>query len=472
MNNPLISRYRLSAMRPRQFLVHLATYAIVTALIFLINGAMLSERNGYETFREMAHSLYFQFFIFQAVILWFWAGHNAYSAIRDEVTDHSYDFFRLLPLSARDKTVGILVGKNLAALLFAGLNFVFLLASGYAGRVPFGLQCQILLLLATSSVLFSSASLLSSLCTVQKDRRRMTGLTFVVALLLAVWSGLGWIVRLASATAHDAWTISFFAASVPGALLLSAVTLYLGAWALLGVVRKFDHERETLFTPSGALRFCAGYQVLVLGFFWAPLQPVPHAELSLCWAFGFAPLLMLLSASLRSHAAYMESCGQIMSAGRTAGRFLAQKSNLTLGFALYALWAVAALGESALTGHVAAADALGFLGVFFTAYAFVLLLIELHVLYSPSIPRIKILLGVVLLLYVALPPIFAGIFKANHLFLYSPLVYFFSWQSDNAIGAHRICAANLLLCAWPAYLVQKKYREILALRRQMKDRDT
>jgi hypothetical protein len=252
-------------------------------------------------------------------------------------------------------------------------------------------------------------------------------------------------------------------------LLVSAVSLYFSTWALLGIARRFNHERETLFTTRGAVLFWAGYQLLVLGFFWDDLPRRSTGALTLCWAIGLVPLLLLLGGALRSYSAYVEACGRAMSKGRPAARFLAQQSNLTLGFALYALWAAVAFGEGALAPRVAASDVLAFLGVTLTAFAFVLLMMELHVLYAPSIPRIKILLGVVLVLYVVLPPIFAGIFKASYLALHSPLVYFFAWQepSFRAIGAHRIWTVNLLLCAWPAYLVQKKYREILALRRQM-----
>ena len=123
-NNPLIRRYRYVLMRPRQFWIYMSIYLALLLMIFLINYSGYKNQVMYDSFIVLNKSLFFQFLVLQILVLCIWASFNSSSAIREEVTDKTYDFFRMLPIPARSKMAGILVGKNLVALLLAFVNFI------------------------------------------------------------------------------------------------------------------------------------------------------------------------------------------------------------------------------------------------------------------------------------------------------------------------------------------------------------
>ena len=84
-NNPLIERYRYSQLRPRQFWIYLVIYTIVISLMLLINWSIYNYQHAYESRHGFFRGLYYQFLMFQLLILWVWGAVNSGSALKEEI---------------------------------------------------------------------------------------------------------------------------------------------------------------------------------------------------------------------------------------------------------------------------------------------------------------------------------------------------------------------------------------------------
>ena len=101
---------------------------------------------------------------------------------------------------------------------------------------------------------------------------------------------------------------------------------------------------------------------------------------------------------------------------------------------------------------------------------FLVLLLELYVVYVPTSGKIGLLLAFIGLLYIVLPLILSGIFDNNTFYLYSPAGFAFSLIDDSDISLYiktTFCLMNILLCIVPTLLIFKRYRLILEQRKQM-----
>ena len=135
VSNPLIQRYRYSALRPKQFWVYVTIYISIILLLVSINYSGYKYQTFFGDITEFYKSLYYQFLTFQVLMLFIWSAYNSGSAIKEEILNKSFDFFRMLPLPAHKKAIGILIGKNLLVLLFGAINLAFLIYFGLAGKI-------------------------------------------------------------------------------------------------------------------------------------------------------------------------------------------------------------------------------------------------------------------------------------------------------------------------------------------------
>ena len=91
-------------MRPRQLWIYITIYVSVVVLLLYINYTGYKYQEMYNNNTEkLSISLCYQFLILQALLLWIWGAYNSGSAITNEIRGNSYDFFRMLPLSAGKK---------------------------------------------------------------------------------------------------------------------------------------------------------------------------------------------------------------------------------------------------------------------------------------------------------------------------------------------------------------------------------
>jgi len=156
LNNPLIQRYRYSVLRPSHLLIYITIYISVVMLLLFINYTIYKYQDTFCTQQDLCKGIYYQFLAFQIVVLWFWGAFSSSSAIKEEITGKTYDFFRMLPLTAQQKAIGILFGKNLVVLLLGAISCAFLIFFGSMGGLSANLQIQTFLVLLSITILVNS----------------------------------------------------------------------------------------------------------------------------------------------------------------------------------------------------------------------------------------------------------------------------------------------------------------------------
>ena len=267
VSNPLIQRYRYSTLRPKQFWIYVTIYISISLLIVLINYSGYKYQTFFKDITEFYKSLYYQFLTFQVIILFIWSAYNSSSVIKEEILNKSFDFFRMLPLPAHKKALGILIGKNLVVLLFAAINLVLLIYFGLAGEININLQAQILLILISTTIFANLISLLLSINPAKKSKS-----SGIVLILLAVFflvpMMINAIAALSSVDELEHYTVYLFKIKIPILLLISFIALYLSCWIFKGILRRFTYEQKPLFTRKGALLFSLGYIFILVGLYY------------------------------------------------------------------------------------------------------------------------------------------------------------------------------------------------------------
>lgn len=465
IGNPIIQRYRFSLMRPRQFGIYLVSYLIILMLLLFINVA--AEASAGMIFTEII--------VFQ-IILVLWAAHNSSTAIRDEMTDKTYDFFRMLPLSAHQKANGILIGKNVVALLFLAVNMVFMIAFGIKAVRPYQLG-QVVLVLACGAFCINAVALLSSNISTG-PRRRRSNIGLLILLIFMIGPMLGGIGAFHESEWGEEIAVPFYNMSIPVLLFMAAITLYCGVWSYWGTIRKFVKENECLFARFWAVLFLVGSELIILGLFVPHLRegtdrpvevlgPVGPEMNHVFWAVTLAPLLLISLGSIRTFDKYWDK--SLMFAGRGRSAFMGGMfvfSNTGLGVLLFVIWTAFAVGFGRRAG-MAWAPMAGTIGVLLLSYLFFVLLIELWALYRPDSEKIAILLGVIAAVYLVLPLICAVIFEVEMLVVGSPLGLFGYLLAEDTLSTDwlmGLLAYHVVVCAVPVIKVLQQWGRIREVR--------
>jgi MFS family permease len=463
-------------MRPRQFWVYMSIYITTLLLMFLINYSRYITTNAFDTLPELFKSVFYQLLVIQIITLWIWGTFNSGSAIGEEVVDKTYDFFRLLPLTPKAKTIGILVGKNLIVLLIAACNFILMVALGIAADLNKMLLAQMILTLVCGAILTNSLTLLSSIN--PKGRRNKSGVAGFIALAFILGPVIiNGVVELANKSDVEKVMGRFFEFKLPVMILASIIVLYFSCWTIKGILRKFTYEDEPLFTRKGAYIFMLGFQFVVFGLFYHYLFEVKSSlEIERTglnfafWMVSFVPVLAVPLGSVRTNDKYLEFAGRVVSKTGRKLRLarLTLFSNLSLGLGLFAIWAPLAAVTTYFT-NLPIADHLVIIGVISTFYVFLLLLLEVFVVISPSVNKIGILLIFIIGIYSILPIILAGIFDASALSPHSPIGYTIYMLDQNQEFATnmRVAVVNLLLCVIPAILILRRHADVIKARQRM-----
>lgn len=462
-------------MRPRQFWVYMTIYISILLMLFLINYSGYKTGEIHKTLTDLFKSLYFQFVVLQIIVLWIWASFNSGSAIRDEVSDKTYDFFRMFPISASKKAVGILAGKNLIALLVAGCNFVIMSALGIAGGLNPALLLQMILIIVSVAILANSGALLISIN--PKGKKNKGGI--IGFILIAFFLGpmiINGVFELAGTENIEKAPGRFFEFELPVLILTSAVVLYFSWWCIKGILRKFTFEDEPVFTRKGAMVFLLGYELVLLGLFYHYLKNIPPTfsakEFYLLFLLAsMGPVLLIPPSSIRSMDRYLEYAGFLIN--KTQGAFKLPRfllySNLSLWLGLSVIWACFVSFSSYLV-KLPFVDNLLVIAASLSFYIFIILLLETNVLISPYAPKIGVLLAFILGVYVILPLILSGIFDIEFLVALSPFgyyMYIFNEREHDFALDVLVIIVNLLLCIAPAVIILNRYTNVIRARQRM-----
>lgn len=473
LNNPLIRRYRYSLMRPRQLWIYITIYIAVIALIVFINYTAYQYQEWFGNQIRFFKGLYYQFLILQVIVLCILGMLNSSSAIKDEVTGKSYDFFRMLPISAGKKAAGILIGKNHVVLLLGGVNFLLLIILGMLGRMNGVLLGRYFLAVISVAVLTNSVALLSSINPAKARKRNNIVLFIVLGFIFApfVISSIGIAIRRINI--FENVTEKFYTIELPVLILISLVALYFSCWAIKGILRRFTREDEPLFTRMGAYIFMVGFELVLFGLFYEYLKDGAQKTNYLYWLISLLTVLLIPIWSLRSFDRYLEHSGLIQS--KSAGNknlvsaFL-RYSNLLPVLVLFAIWTAGTIVTALMTGQGLLYN-LYYIVILFSFYLFLMLLLELYVVYKPVSDKIGLLLSFITIVYLFLPLILSGILDNKEVYLYSLLGFCARILSNKSapgfLAQTGILLINIALCTIPIILVWKRYKHILAARQKM-----
>lgn len=471
LSNPLVRRYYRSLLRPSSFWIYITIYVSVVILLLFVNTVAAGSMEI--PYDEFSRGLFTQFLVIEVFLLWGWATYNSATVLKGEILNRTYDFFRLLPLSALQKTCGLLIGRNLPALLFAAINLVPVVGFGLLGRLGPAMEGQIVFLLLAVALFANSLGLLAS-GTASRTQTRTSTTVWILLVVFGAPFVLGSLSSLIGPASkmHEAqgYGIVFYTIRVPALLLIGLIALYFAVWNILGLVRKFTLEGEPLFGRTSALLYLLGYEVIALGMF-LPLLPDRQDEAYPMWLLvSLVPAVLTPLGSVRTFEGYLERCNPLRCHDGALRRALLLCSNLTLNVGLFVLWvafsAIAALANKMSMAEFAyhAAGILSFCLV-------LLLLLELYVVYQPRYSQIGTLLCFLAVMYLIVPLILAAAMRIASLRFYSFFGFFFylfdpSEGPSTAVKAS-ILVVNTLLCVIPILRIGRRYASIRRLRQTM-----
>ena len=479
LNNPIIQRYRYSLLRPSHFLVYVAIYISVVVLLLFFNYTLYKYQETFRTPEDLCKGIYYQFLAFQIIVLWFWGAFNSASAIKEEITGKTYDFFRMLPLAARQKTIGILLGKNLVVLLLGAISCLFLVFFGSFGGISFNLQVQILLVLLSITILVNSIALLSSINLTQKAKKTNVFVFILFAFFFAPFFLMRALGSLSETEKLEKVIARFFEIKLPVLILVSLIALYFSCWAIKGTLRRFTREDEPLFTRKGAFLFMLGFEVVLLGLFYHYIRKEEIEVSYSYWTISLLAVFAVPLGALRNFDKYLEYSGLIREKSASKlniTRRILLHSNISLVLGLFIIWSAGSL-VTILISRMELFTGLYRIWVLFSFYIFFMLLLELNILYKPLSPKIVHLLFFIAGVYVIFPLILSAILESEIIYLYSPLGFFWEIMYESQRSTPSLISTplvltgvwvvNALLCAIPILLIKKRYSDILILRQKM-----
>lgn len=421
MWNPLAGRYAFTQLRPLNAGVSAFTYACALVMIVLLN--LVGYRPLHRPMENVLRDLYASTVAFQILLLWVVGVYNSGSVVREAMLEKSLDFLRLLPISPHARIVGMLVGRNLMLLALATVNGLLAFALGLAGHVPMTTLLDVGALVATGAVALMLLTILVS--GAESNRRRQSGPVALFALCIFV---IPYLFMLAAnwedffpEGAHG-WFFGWKLRLVP---LVSTIVLYFGIWSYAGLVRRFRHEREPLFTPRCSIGFTVGWIALAVGLYWPVLSPDDPGLYVGLWIVLLPPLLLLPIGTARRHGHLVES----LATGGQMPRLFPPRGNLRPGIVNILLWTAVSFWLRP-TEHNVYLVVIGLA----TFWLVTLFLHEATVVCEPMSPRIQHLSLVIAILYIGLPPLLAGVLRAENLLWFSPVGYLTSLLSSARYG--------------------------------------
>lgn len=471
--NPLIRRYRYSLMRPAQFWVYVGIYISVVAMMLLINYSNYSIQYPLKEITDLYDSLYIQFLVIESFLLLLWGTFNCGSAISTERTERTYDFFKMLPLPAYKKMLGILIGRNLVVLLLAAINLFFLLFFAVNGTTDTKLLLETLFALFSAGCLSNMVGLLSSLCSRGKSKGGRVG-AVILMLVFGVPMLINGILEINDVQNLQGTYAEFYGLKVPVLILASLILLYFAGWTVIGLLRKFNKDELPLITRLGSMLFITGYEAILIGLLTPYLVTYTREMIVTYWWMSVIPLICLPFGTAYDIQNYQEFTASArrknLSPAKTRFNFLIM-SNITHGIAIFVLWAITSyifyLCPPLFRLHppYSITQLSTIILTFACFYLFLLLLLEFAVTHQTAHGKVTLLAGFIGAVYFIFPIIIGGIFDNDTIITLSPGGFFAAVLSPDfsePIMFTRICLYNLLLSVLVAMPVARKYARLIS----------
>lgn len=484
-NNPLIERYQHSALRPRHAWIYALIYLVSMALIVFLNwanarvGLRFTEQDEIGLLRE----LFGQFVIVECIILFIWGSSNVASALSTEMKQKSYDFLAMVPMTASDKILGIVIGRNLLTILLGGLNLVALVVIGILAHVPFETQMGIIGVIFSGTVCCWLVSLLSAMQVSKTTQGISPARLFVVVGFLVLLPLASSLVLGDNGEAFLTSTLGhFFVWQAPAATIITTCLIYFAFWVYWWCIRTLNSRNEPVSTARGALLFTIGFGIVMLGLFWFDMSGACMLDTHLkgdeaLFTFGIVtltPIFTLPFGTLQNYDTYVELGSR--NPERTRMLNIVAESNLVLWMQLFVVWAV-----FVIAGQLCAKTFLEWRGIVYiigmagTFYAIYILLIEVCILEKPAYEKIHFLAGFVLLVQAILPVILKNLIQVDEIGAFSPLGLAFAVgeridQGKQYVPFPGALTVNLLICLLLLLRVCRRYRDLVRTRVELSDK--
>ena len=237
-----------------------------------INSSIYRYGEGaYETLTELYKGLFVQFAILEVFMLWLLCPANCSNVVAREIADKSFDFFRMLPIRAGQKAVGILVGRNLLCLIIATVNLGLCLAFGFAGGISAALMGQMIAVLASVTITLNLVSLLFSVLSYKKSKAHSSIPLVLIVGLFTFGPLMGMMTTTVRGGQIATYPAFFYGVAMPVLYLVSCCMLFIAAWAYIGLLRRFTREYEALFSRVGGVFFTLSFIAVLFGLFFPVL---------------------------------------------------------------------------------------------------------------------------------------------------------------------------------------------------------
>jgi hypothetical protein len=383
-----------------------------------------------------------------------------------EIADKSFDFFRMLPLSASQKAIGILVGRNLFCLLLAAVNLGLCVFFAMAGELSSALVRQIVVTALALTFTLNLLALLFSVITYKKNKVTSIPVLLVIG-LFAFGPVIGFLVGAVEDRKLEAITAYFFTVEMPLLYLISCCAMFAGVWAYIGILRRFTREYEALFSRAGAAVFLLSFMVMLCGLFYNFFFDYDAADAGRAfWMIGLLPVAAVPLFAMRSFDKYLEITRTAHRVKGLWGRLLVH-SNVVSGLILYAIWLAFAVSVG-VTVQAESIELLWLVMLSFSATLVILGLLETYALWQAKNEKIGYVVGFAGILYFVLPLILAAMFENEALTVFSPFGIIGIFDQD--VEVLTLLMPVLLNLVWLlplGLLIGKRYGDLVDIRTLM-----
>ena len=286
--NPEFRRNIWLEMTPLRVIVMPAVLGLIFFLAYLTGRGL--ER-PFEPIAVAAHTIFF-------VISFIWGTKLASEAMQDEISEHTWDFQRMSPISAWTMTWGKLFGSTVYIWYGSAICFA---AYFLASIVEYDLS-QVLIvssLMLGSAVLAQTIAFIFSLDMILKTRNTGRSVTFG-AFIVAFPIGTAFFAVARTFKHVHPPDIIWYGMSIDF-FYFNIISLYIAiAWCLLGAYRLMRVELQYQCTPWAWFAFLLYQMIYFSGFIPNDLKKIEIGSTALCFfiafliALGWAYLLAIV----------------------------------------------------------------------------------------------------------------------------------------------------------------------------------
>ncbi len=388
-NNPLIYRYGCSLFRQDKLFVVFGCYFVLMLFYMITIGN-----------HDRSNQASYHFFMFiEFALLWIAGPHMTSTALGQEIENKNIDFFRMLPLSPRQKAVGIVVGRNQLVLLVAGINILI----AFMMAVPAGKVSMFwfnLLVLVTGAFFLNNLALAMSLKYLFKGGKSSSGIGVLFGIIGMV--GISLTMGVNEKTTWSYWFIK----SVSPLVVVSIFLAYLGCINFHCSLRMINYENAPALSRKAAILWAAGVVLLILGGYVSESARNAFREITLMEMLIFSGgiAVYFLALGFKNYGHYWQMFADLkIDKKNKPGLVFFYNSNVMTAVFIFAIGAGAAIAMAVWTNRPSNNMIFEMVSVMFLTLLLPLLIAEICIITSEKYSKLPWLMAVVYIAYLLLP---------------------------------------------------------------------